>query len=334
MVTASCGVSGATAMTAAVFRYQYAGKTSGPRYEAWREGFGRKWISADFEPIRDDYIASEIMGSQLSFVTLGCVRGMPLHTDRRNDIGQTGQGQLFLVLASGCSIRASQRGKSIELTRGDLTLMSGNEPARLTQFTEGHRWSVRIPHRLVADMCRGVEDKITRPIAKSELGNLLLHQIETVHRFGPKLDPVANHVTAQHILDLIALCLGAVGDAAHIARHRGLAAARLDAIKAEILLNLGRSDLALTTIAANHGLSTRYIQHLFELSDESFTGFVLEQRLLSAHRLLREPRSRWRKISDVAAGVGFSDISYFNRAFKARFGATPSEVRASLGQIV
>src|SRR5215831_5323411 len=135
------------AMTAAVFRYQYAGKTSGPRYEAWREEFGRKWISADFEPIRDDYIASEIMGSQLSFVTLGCVRGMPLHTDRRNDIGQTGQGQLFLVLASGCSIRASQRGKSIDLARGDLTLMSGNEPARLTQFTEGSRWSVRIPHR-------------------------------------------------------------------------------------------------------------------------------------------------------------------------------------------
>src|SRR5262249_37846335 len=45
-----------------ISRYQYAGKTSGPRYEAWREEFGRKWISADFEPIRDDYIASEIMG--------------------------------------------------------------------------------------------------------------------------------------------------------------------------------------------------------------------------------------------------------------------------------
>src|SRR5262249_3372422 len=104
--------------------------------------------------------------------------------------------------------------------------------------------------------------------------------------------------------------------------------------KAWILLNRGSPARALTTIAANHGLSTRYIQHLFELSGESFTGFVLEQRLLSAHRLLREPKSRWRKISDVAAGVGFSDISYFNRAFRARFGATPIEVRASLGQIV
>src|SRR5262249_57594576 len=107
MVTASCGVSGATAMTAAVFRYQYAGKTSGPRYEAWREGFGRKWISADFEPIRDDYIASEIMGSQLSFVTLGCVRGMPLPTDPRNDIGPTRPGHLFFVPSSPSSFPPS-----------------------------------------------------------------------------------------------------------------------------------------------------------------------------------------------------------------------------------
>jgi AraC-like DNA-binding protein len=85
----------------------------------------------------------------------------------------------------------------------------------------------------------------------------------------------------------------------------------------------------LAQIAANHRLSTRYVQHLFELSGTSFTRFVLEQRLLLAHRLLREPKSRWRKISEVCAAAGFSDISYFNRAFRARFGARPTDVRAS-----
>jgi hypothetical protein len=54
-------------MTAPVVRWQYAGKTSGPRYEAWREEFGRRWIRADLIPIADDYIASEIAVSQLSF---------------------------------------------------------------------------------------------------------------------------------------------------------------------------------------------------------------------------------------------------------------------------
>jgi AraC-like DNA-binding protein len=163
------------------------------------------------------------------------------------------------------------------------------------------------------------------------LANLVLHQVATAHRFGPKLDASVNHSIGQHLLDLVGLCLGAGGDAAQLAERRGLAAARLDAIKADLLSEIGRADLALAGIASKHGLNTRYVQYLFERSGTSFTEFVLEQRLLLAYRLLREPRGRWRKISDIAASAGFSDISYFNRAFRARFAATPSDIRASAG---
>lgn len=52
-----------------------------------------------------------------------------------------------------------------------------------------------------------------------------------------------------------------------------------------------------------------------------------EQRLLAAHRLLRDPKSSWRKVSDIAYTVGFSDLSYFHRAFKSRFGATANDIR-------
>jgi AraC-like DNA-binding protein len=319
-------------MTAKVFCYQYAGKPNGRHYELWREEFGRKWLAADFSPIEGDYVVSEITGSQHSFVTLGNMRGSRLHMDRRNDVAENLRGHLFLIVASGCSMRASQHGRSIELSRGDMTLLSADEPARLTQLTEGNRWSIRIPHSLLADLCKNVEDKIVRPIAGSELTKLLLHQIETAHRFGPKLDAAADHATGQYVLDLVVLCLGADGDAAHIAKHRGVASARLDSIKAEILRSLSRSDLGLAHIAANQGLSKRYVQHLFEQSETSFTSFVLEQRLLLAHRLLRDPKHRLRKISDIAAAAGFSDISYFNRAFRGRFGATPKDIRANLDQ--
>jgi AraC-like DNA-binding protein len=320
-------------MNAAVIHWQYAGKTSGPRYEAWREEFGRWWIRADLIPILDDYVASEIAVSQLSFMTLGSMRGTPLRVDRRREFvaqdASSQLSQLSLVFASGCRAQAYQRGRTVDLAPGDMTVGSGSEPAGVIHLTEGSRWSIRVPYRLVADVCRNVEDKILRPIAKSELGNLLLHQLETAHRFGPKLDAAANHLTAQYILDLIALCLGAVGDAAQIARHRGLAAARLDAIKADILRCLGRPDLGLAHIAAKHGVSTRYVQHLFALRDESFTNFVVEQRLLSAYRSLREPTNKLCKISDIATAAGFSDVSYFNRAFRARFAATPTDIRAS-----
>jgi AraC-like DNA-binding protein len=33
-------------------------------------------------------------------------------------------------------------------------------------------------------------------------------------------------------------------------------------------------------------------------------------------------------VSSIALDAGFGDISYFNRAFRRRYGATPSDVRA------
>jgi AraC-like DNA-binding protein len=312
------------------FSYQYTGTTSGRRYERWRDEFARRWLTIDFKPVVGNRIANEIRGSEHSFLALCAIRGTPLRMERRSDPVPDAQGHRYLILASGSRLQACQRGRSIELAVGQMTLMSADEPAQLTQLSEGSRWSMRIQQKLLAGICRNVDDRIVRPLEVSgELTKLLSHQIEAAHRMGPRLEASANYAIAQHLLDLVGLCLGSAGDAAHLALGRGLAAARLDAIKAEILRDVGRSDLGLARIAANHRLRIRYVQHLFELAGTSFTNFVLEQRLLLAHRLLHEPRSKSRKISDIAVTAGFSDISYFNRAFRARFGATPSDIRAS-----
>src|SRR5215813_4051114 len=155
VLCARADLTGAGAMSTGVFHCHYAGTTSGPRYEAWREEFGRKWISADFRPVADDYIDSKISTSQVSFVTLAALRSTPLQIDRRNDTDTS--SKYFMVLASGCRMRNSQRGRSLDLAPGDMTLMSGGEPARLTQLTKGVRWSIRIPHRQLADICRSPE---------------------------------------------------------------------------------------------------------------------------------------------------------------------------------
>jgi AraC-like DNA-binding protein len=43
--------------------------------------------------------------------------------------------------------------------------------------------------------------------------------------------------------------------------------------------------------------------------------------------MLASPRFCGRKIADIAFSCGFGDISYFNRKFRQRFGASPREVR-------
>jgi AraC-like DNA-binding protein len=60
----------------------------------------------------------------------------------------------------------------------------------------------------------------------------------------------------------------------------------------------------------------------------TFTDYVLAQRLARAHHMLTDPRRAGEKISNVARDVGFGDLSYFNRAFRHRYGETPSGVRA------
>jgi len=44
--------------------------------------------------------------------------------------------------------------------------------------------------------------------------------------------------------------------------------------------------------------------------------------------MLTDPRFASRSITSVAFDAGFGDVSYFNRSFRRRFGATPSETRA------
>ena len=127
----------------------------------------------------------------------------------------------------------------------------------------------------------------------------------------------------------MALGVGAMRDAAEVAHGRGLRAARLQEIKHDIDRHLDQPDLSVAALAFRHGCTPRFIQRLFEAEGTTFTEYVLTRRLARAHRLLSDPRRAGDKISTIAFDAGFSDLSYFNRAFRERYGDTPSSVRAA-----
>jgi len=75
-------------------------------------------------------------------------------------------------------------------------------------------------------------------------------------------------------------------------------------------------DLSPSAVARRQHVSESYIRKLFEGEDTSFSEFVLTRRLPRAHRLLVDPGRVEQSIASIAFGVGFGDLSYFNRAFK------------------
>jgi AraC-like DNA-binding protein len=140
------------------------------------------------------------------------------------------------------------------------------------------------------------------------------------------------HAVVDHLYDLMAVVFGAAPEAAEAARNRGIRAARIRAITHDIPKSIDRTDLSLTVLAACHGLAPRAVQRLFESEGTTFTEYVLAQRLARAHRLLIDPRRGGDKISVIAWDSGFGDLSYFNQAFRRRYGQTPSDVRAQARQ--
>ncbi len=134
--------------------------------------------------------------------------------------------------------------------------------------------------------------------------------------------------TVAHVYDLIALMLGATGDAAGLAKDRGVRVARLRAVKDDIARNLAEGDISVAAIAARHRISPRYLRKLFESEGVTFSEYVLDQRLALAHRLLSDPRRAREKIASVAFAAGFGDVSYFYRAFRRRYDLLPTDVRA------
>jgi AraC-like DNA-binding protein len=128
-----------------------------------------------------------------------------------------------------------------------------------------------------------------------------------------------------HMHDLAALLLGGTDGAPPHAQ--GLRAARLRAIKDDILENIGQPGLVIADVARSQRISESYIRQLLAANGTTFTDFVLGERLARTHRLLTDPRYRDRNISAVGYEAGFGDLSYFNRTFRHRYGVTPSDVR-------
>ena len=74
------------------------------------------------------------------------------------------------------------------------------------------------------------------------------------------------------------------------------------------------------------GLSTRHLERLFKAEmGMSPQQYGLEVRLRYALWALLNTR---RPLAEIAAECGFNDQSHFGRAFRARYGATPSRLRA------
>jgi hypothetical protein len=177
-------------------------------------------------------------------------------------------------------------------------------------------------HQRLRPLLHDFDAVLARPIPKQvEALQLLSNYIDGLIK-TPTLSADATRLVVLHLYDLAALACGAVRDAAEIAKGRGLRAARLHAIKADIAEKLADPNLSVKAIAMRHRVSSRYIQMLFEQARWIGGRPTVEQtRVIEIGTLRRggyvgKPARNWWTSRDKAYAVGFRlcyDLTYATR---------------------
>ena len=298
------------------------------RPAVFREYFGREVIGYDIELLPDVPFDVDVRIQVLPDLMMMWGKTHGSRNQRtRETLAHDASDDIGLVVNLGGDHRVTHGQQELILGEGEAVLLSLGEVWSSTHRPPGNLLALRVPRSRFAPLVTRVDDRYFRPIpAPTPALRLLIDYIQVVQRGDHEPGPDLRPLVVSHIHDLMAVAAGATRDAEEAARDRGLRAARLHAIKADIARNLD-GDLRVGALAARNRCTTRFVQRLFEGDGTTLTEYVLNQRLARAHRLLMDPRRAGEKISAIALDAGFGDLSYFNRAFRRLYGETPSGVR-------
>lgn len=315
-----------------VSRFSTDGIPRHKRAAFFRERVGNGIVKLDACPLSEDFCVD---GTGMTLPNLGAVATSITRSRiaRTRDVLRDGNDNLRLVILrrSASSAPAAQLGRELTVEDGSAVVLSNCDLNAITFTASQSRMiSLNFTRRMLRPLLRDFDAILGHTIPKQIAPlRLLVTYIEALLTEPAPLAPEFVQLAVAHIYDLAALAMGATRDAAEIAKNRGLAAARLREIKSDIAANLSRDDLSVVEIAFRQRVTARYIQMLFEAEGTTFTEFVRNARLNRAHRMLVDPRLADRTISAIASDAGFSDLSYFNKAFRRRFDGTPSDIRTA-----
>lgn len=301
------------------------------RLAVWQDRFAEYSCKLDISPVADRPFS--IRCELARFQAIGAIRleGTVDRFERPSRYAAIdGSDDLILCLNQGDSATSfTQSGRDATIRPGGMLLATNTMGGRLRSPANNPSSSLFIPRQRLDALVANVDDLLVRPVdAESAPVRFLGRYLDLLFAsddFRGEAALVAHIDTT--IADLIALAFGAGRDAGELARMRGLRAARAHEILRRVAAGFSRPSFGPAEVAHAMGLSSRYVNELMQESGISFAERVMELRLQKARTLLAAPRHAAMRVGDIAYACGFNEVSYFNRCFRRRFGASPTQMR-------
>lgn len=296
-----------------------AANTAGDRFGAWADDLASAFVR--LEPSREDNGAfrGRIAQTKVGGIGVSRVEASSHDVSRLAEHARAEDGDVYFVnLELRGRSRTTQRGRAALAGPGDLTAVDAAEAFRIDHPGVVSLISFTLPRSRAPE---ALVDTAAMPLSRSDHGRKVAATLTDYADLALRRDgPALPAVMGAHIVDLIAY-------AVDLPRPLGGGDARRDMIEAYIRRNLASGDLGAAEIAAAFGVATRTVHKTFAAEGDTVSRYVNNLRLDRAAAALRDSDAT---IAAIAYGVGYRDLSYFNRRFHRRFGASPRDWRAGM----
>ena len=218
----------------------------------------------------------------------------------------------------------SQNDQIVSLAVGESALVDATRPLTYLSSDENTQWnclSIQLPRQsLVSHLGFEPQGGICR--RGTLAGHLLLDIFRNADNAERTTCASADPYMRLAIYDLVG-ALFAPSDPWPTSRHADRLFAR---IRNVVMDRFTDPYLRPRDVAAELGISVRYLQKLFTLRGSTCSDFIQSLRLDHAVRLLhrRALTKASQPLSEIAYTCGFRDYSYFAQQFRRRFGHAPS----------
>lgn len=298
------------------------------RFAMFCEEIGRRFSGLDLRTNdRAGYRASvEVkIGDAIS---LGRSTTTPVDTVRTPSLVRDGDDSLLLLLLTdGQACYRSDREEE-RLAVGDAIICDCSLSGAYNLLTPASFLTVKLARReLVGLLPKSIRLSGRRLNGDPVALRLLFEYLAGTYDIDLSRSPGAEQAYKNHVLALATLALGVAGEHREHAEKNGAQAVRRAAIMRDMQAYMEDPALDATTIALRLGITPRYVHVLLQPTGLTFSEHLLDARLARAGECLRDPGQRERRIADIAHQVGFRDLSHFNRAFRRKFGGTPTDIR-------
>lgn len=230
---------------------------------------------------------------------------------------------VFLNLMVRGAGTVEQDGRTAEQRPGQMFLLDGSRPFHKHFTADFEQLCFTLPRGLLIPRLADPATVTARRVSGDHgVGTIVAAMLRALAVDMAGLDTRTAGTVGSSLVDLLALAFGTPVAGTRVRREQ-LRQAALDVVERD----LGHPDLCPTHVARQINVSVRSLHQLFADHGVSFGRWVLRQRLERCRRDLEDPAWDAVSITALATRWGFADPSHFGRAFRVRYGVTPSEYR-------